>query len=118
MWKKQWRDLVTLIAGIWLAASPWGLGHPDEATRVMLYNAVVVGLAMALLSIANFAKEDWWQPILSLVLGLWAVASPFVLGFTAVRAMMFSTIGVGVVVAVVSFWQVVDRYDRTDRLLQ
>jgi xanthine/uracil permease len=125
MRQNQWKVLVTLIAGIWLVASPWALGHAGEASR-MFYNAVIAGLATILFAIADIylAKERSEPPIVKAVVacllaaGLWTLASPWILGFNTQRDMMLSTVVASVVVAVVSLWQVVGRYDVTDRLTQ
>jgi len=124
MRQNQWKVLVTLIAGIWLVASPWALGHAEETSR-MFYNVVIAGLATIVFAIADIylTKERSEPPVVKavvglLVVGLWTVASPWILGFNAQRDMMVSTVAAGVVVAVVSLWQVVVRYDVTDRLTQ
>ncbi|MBI4292369.1 MAG: SPW repeat protein [Betaproteobacteria bacterium] len=124
MSKKQWKNWVTLIAGIWLAASPWALGHAEEPSR-MFYNAVVAGLAATLLAIADiYLTTERSDPpniktvVGMLIVGLWTVASPWVLGFETQRDMVTSTVVAGVVVAAVSLWQLVDRYDITDSLPQ
>jgi hypothetical protein len=124
MRQNQWKVLVTLIAGIWLVASPWALGHAGEASR-MFYNAVIAGLATILFAIADIylTKERSEPPIVKavvglLAVGLWTVASPWILGFNTQRDMMVSAVVAGAVVAVVSLWQVVGRYDVTDRLTQ
>lgn len=119
MRKSQWKDLVTLIAGVVLVAAPWTLDQADETTR-MFYNAVAVGFTIALASVTNLlvSTERLEPPVVKFLVGLWAVASPWVLGFATQRDMMISTVAVGVVVAVVSLRQLADRYDLTDRLPQ
>jgi len=125
MRQNQWKVLVTLIPGIWLVASPWALGHAAEEASRMFYNAVIAGLATIVFAIADtyLTNERSEPPIVKavvglLAVGLWTVGSPWILGFNAQRDMMISTVAAGVVVAVVSLWQFVDRYDVTDRLTQ
>lgn len=116
MHNKQWQDIVSLIAGVGLAAAPWALDVLD-ADQAMVYNAIAVGIAIAFFALADLAKEERWEPIASLLLGLWAVASPWVLGFATAGNMMIATVAAGAIVAVVSLWQIVERYDLTQRLL-
>ena len=59
MRKEHWQPWVSLAAGIWLAACPWLLGHADQSTR-MLYNALVVGLAIVLASAASLIRKERW----------------------------------------------------------
>jgi hypothetical protein len=124
MRQNQWKNWVTLIAGIWLAASPWVLGHVDDASKVF-YNAVATGLALAILSVADLLMTNE-RPTpatvktvgTSLAVGLWELASPWILGFSSHKDIAYNALAVGVIVAIVSLWQVVERYDVTDRLTQ
>lgn len=66
------------------------------------WNAWIVGAAIALIAAAAlyafYEVEEW----VNLVLGVWAVVAPWVLGFAAVTAAMWVHLIVGVVVAVVA----------------
>jgi uncharacterized membrane protein HdeD (DUF308 family) len=114
---KQWQEWVALLAGLWLAASPWLLGHADHPT-LALYNALTVGILIALISAANLIKEERWEPIASVILGLWAVASPWIFHFWAARSLGISTAIAGGVVAVVSLLQVAEHHNPGNRLPQ
>jgi hypothetical protein len=66
-------------------------------------------IAISLLSMLAYAN---WEEWMNLALGLWLIASPWVLGFAHVRAMHFS-VGVGAVVtfmALLELWLVFDGY--------
>ena len=117
MRNKQWQGVVALCAGIWLAASPWLLGHEGEPTK-MLYSCVISGLAMAMLAIADMAKPDRREPVVNMILGFWAIASPWLLGFADDHSMMVSTVTAGVIGGAASLWQIVERYDLPNRMPQ
>lgn len=69
------------------------------------------GIAIAVISLAAMAAYSNWEEWANLLLGLWLIASPWLLGFAHTRAMHF-TIGVGVIVtfmAALELWLVYDR---------
>lgn len=114
MLTKRWQDWVMLIAGAWFAAAPWVMGFADAPSAV-LYNAVIVGVAMALLSAGEIAKPEAWEPMVLFFVGLWAIASPWVLGYTGMREMMLSAVVVGAIVAILSLWDCVKHFDLINR---
>ncbi|MBB3353815.1 hypothetical protein CO660_17835 [Rhizobium sp. L9] len=93
-------DIVNIVAGLALLISPWLLGFAAESGAA--WNAWIVGAAIALIAAAAlyafYEVEEW----VNLVLGVWAVVAPWVLGFAAVTAAMWVHLIVGVVVAVVA----------------
>lgn len=94
--------LVALI-GIWIAASPFVF----ESTETALWNNVLVGAAIFLLAGYNYYRMSNAHlasvGVASLValLGLWALASPFVLGMGS-ETLLWSTAISGLVVAALS----------------
>ena len=75
-------DVVNIIAGVALVLSPWFLGYAAEAPaawHAWIAGAVVVLIAAGAL-LAFHAYEEW----ANLVVGLWTVAAPWVIGFSAV----------------------------------
>src|SRR5207237_8430719 len=71
-------DVANLVLGAILFVSPWifgfDAGKPSQ-------NAMIVGIVMAVLAIAALAAYAAWEEWLNLVVGLWAVSSPWELGF-------------------------------------
>lgn len=98
----RWQDWVNLVLGAYLAASPWGLGfsHHDFAT----WNAVVLGLAIIVISLIDIDAPASWEEWVNLVLGLWLVVSPLALGFQNEVTPAWSTIIVGILVAMFAAW--------------
>lgn len=45
-----------------------------------------------------------WQGWVNLILGLWLIISPWVLGFSTVAGAMWNSLIVGIVVAILSYW--------------
>lgn len=93
-------DVVNIVAGLGLLLSPWYLGFSSEVYAA--WNAWIVGAAVAVIAAAAlfaFHEAEEW---VNLVVGLWAVVAPWVLGFSAVTAAMWVHMIAGIVVAVVA----------------
>ena len=97
---RKWRaesvlDLYNLGLAIFLCLSPWLFAHANGTAAIDLR---VSGAAIALLSLAAMVAFASWEEWTNLLLGIWLIVSPWVLGFAHTRAMHFS-IGVGAAVA-------------------
>ncbi|BBX75380.1 SPW repeat protein [Mycobacterium shinjukuense] len=91
---------LTLLAGLYVAASPWIVGF--HATSRLTWCDVIVGIAVAYLAYGFASALDrthgmtWTLP----VLGVWLIFSPWILrGVTVTAGMMWSHIIAGLVVA-------------------
>lgn len=93
-------DIVNIVAGFGLLLSPWLLGCAAETYAA--WNAWVVGTVIAVIAAAAlyafYEAEEW----VNLVAGIWTVAAPWVLGFSAVTAAMWVHVVAGIVVAVLA----------------
>jgi hypothetical protein len=98
--KRSWRrdsvlDLYNLLLAALLFASPWLFKLSNGAAKMDLWAGGIVIAAISLAAIVAYANWEEWANV---AVGLWLVASPWVLGFAHTRAMHYS-IGIGVVVA-------------------
>lgn len=91
-------DVLNLILGGILVASPWIFGF---AASTQSQNAIVAGLIIAVLSIAALAAFAQWEEWLNLAVGFWVLVSPWVLGFSGTTAMRVCVI-VGLIVAAIA----------------
>ncbi|MBI4274121.1 MAG: SPW repeat protein [Rhizobiales bacterium] len=96
-------DAINLMLGAILFLSPWLYGF---APGLQTQNSVVSGIVIVVLSIAAFTAFAKWEEWLNLVLGLWVVVSPWVLGFAGTTAMWIDVvIGGGVaLLAAIELW--------------
>ncbi|MCC6889364.1 MAG: SPW repeat protein [Hyphomicrobiales bacterium] len=99
----EWRnervcDVLNLILGAFLFFSPWIFGF---ASGAQTQNAVISGIAIMVLSIAALAAFATWEEWLNLIIGLWVVVSPWVLGFADTTAAMVA-LAVGILVAAIA----------------
>jgi len=95
-------DVANLILGAILLASPWMFAFADGPQT---QNAIGSGAIIVLLSIAALAAFAFWEEWLNLIVGLWVLASPWVLGFVGTAMTVHVTIGILVaVLAAVEIW--------------
>lgn len=88
-------DIYNVALGAFLFACPWLFAFTREAARLDAWAMGLVIAAMAIAAVVTFAE---WEEWVNLALGLWLLASPFLLGFAHTPAMRVD-IGVGFVVA-------------------
>ena len=91
-------DVANLILGAVLFFSPWIFGFDAGAQT---QNAVICGIIIAALSIAALAAFAVWEEWLNLIVGLWVIVSPWILGFQGSTAMTVHLV-IGIIVAVLA----------------
>ena len=88
-------DVYKLVLGFFVFLSPWLFALSYGPARI---ESVVSGVAVMVLSLAALIAFADWEEWAALAMGLWLLASPWVLGFPHAAAMKIY-IGVGLVVA-------------------
>jgi hypothetical protein len=91
-------DVANLVLGAFLFVSPWIFGFDVGKASG---NANIAGIVIAVLAIAALAAFAVWEEWLNLIVGLWTLVSPWVLGFQGTTAMTIHII-VGAAVAILA----------------
>ena len=91
----KWCDVANLVLGAFLFFSPWMFGFDAGKPSG---NAYISGIVIAVLAIAALAAFAIWEEWLNLIVGLWTLVSPWVLGFQGTTAMTVHVL-IGVAVA-------------------
>jgi SPW repeat len=109
---RKWRsesvlDLYNLVLAAVLFAAPWFFAH---ASRTAGMDLRLSSAAIIILSLAAIVAFSTWEEWINLVLGLWLVVSPWLLGFAHTRAMHFS-IAIGAAIAFFAALELWLRYD-------
>ena len=97
---RKWRsesilDLYNLVLAVLLFVSPWFFAHRNGTAVIDLRAS---SAAIAIISLAAMFAVAYWEEWTNLLVGIWLVMSPWVLGFAHTSAMHFS-IAVGAAVA-------------------
>ena len=88
-----------IIAGLWLIAAPFVLGH--AAVEAAMWNEILVGAVVLVLAAVRVANPDRFAglSLVNLIAGLWLIAAPFVCGYADVGRAMWNDVIVGIVIA-------------------
>ena len=91
---------VNVVFGVWVAVSPFALAFTRFPAAT--WNAVIVGLAVALLALSR-GPVNRSVGLFNIVLGLWLIASPFVLAI-ALPAAFWNSIIFGALIVLAAFF--------------
>jgi hypothetical protein len=95
-------DWINIVLAVCLFVSPWAIGF--VADIVPAWNAWIVAVVVGIFAIATLAAFAEWEEWINLVLGLWLIVSPWLLGFAADVNAMWTHVFMGVLIAAVSGW--------------
>jgi hypothetical protein len=100
-------DVINLFLGTILFFSPWLFGLPAGAPR---QTASIIGLFIAVLSVAALAAFAVWEEWLNLIAGLWLIVAPWLLSFQDSNAMMIDVVIGSLVAGLAAFeiWLALD----------
>ena len=103
-------NTLAALLGVFLFVSPWVLGFTTD--RIASWNAWSTGVAVALIALVALPQPRAWQAWIALLLGAWAIVSPWILGFsdlrTATGACFIAGMGVAIL-ATAELWQLYGR---------
>jgi hypothetical protein len=108
MSNQRWQDWVTALVGIWVFASPWIIPSIISGTSgldgIALWNHYLAGAAVIVVALAALYAYQVWEEWVTVVLGLWLAASPWLLGFSGNAAFAASDVLAGAAVAALGGW--------------
>jgi len=90
-------DIGNAVIGVCLALAPWLFDFAHEGSAA--WNAWIVGAAVAIIAVGALVSFYQWAEWLNLVLGLWAIVAPWVIGFSAITAATYAHVVSGIMVA-------------------
>jgi hypothetical protein len=101
--KEAIADVINLVLGVILFATPWYFGFMSGGPA---QSAWVTGVLIALAAIVALIAFAEWEEWLALLFGLWAIVAPWVLGFAGTN--MSATQAhfvIGILVALLAAWE-------------
>jgi hypothetical protein len=97
--------LVALV-GLWEVIAVAVLGYSAAGTA--MWDAILVGAVLLILGIwaalSNQTGTDRTLDWINVVLGVWLIIAPFLLGYSALTAALWNDIIVGIVIVVLAGW--------------
>ena len=103
----RWQDWTNVVLGCWLIASPWELEY--SLNKAATGNACGLGAVLVMFNLISAARLlDQGQEILNIILGIWLILSPYLLGFAVEREPATNAILVGLMVLGLAAWQIYD----------
>ncbi len=95
---------LNVLAGIWLIIAPFLLGFTNNTFA--MWDGIIVGVIVLILAAIRFASPDrnGWLSWVNLILGLWLIVAPFVLGFSFLTIALWDSVVIGIAVAILAFW--------------
>ena len=100
MTERRWKDGANLILGAWFFVSPWVLGYTYTVAGL---NAHTMGAAIVVVALIAAYMPHAWQEIVNTIIGVWLVASPFVLPHVR-TAVALHTVVVGILATAFAIW--------------
>jgi len=97
---RRWQDGANFVLGIWLFTSPWVLGYSDTIAG---WNAYLTGAAIVLFAVIAAYVPNAWEEVINMVIGVWLVLSPFVLGRVP-KDVALHTVCVGILATAFAIW--------------
>lgn len=101
---ERWRDWLLLAFGVWLVISPFVLGYGGPGVGMAMWNPIIVGVAVIIFAAAVVMKPQQWEEWINLVLGVWLILAPFILGFTQLQAALWNHLIVGALIVAGAVW--------------
>jgi hypothetical protein len=92
------------VIGFWLFISPWVFA--GAAAGAAAWSFWIVGILIAILALAALSAFHVWEEWVNVVLGLWMIVSPWVLGFSAAAGLTWNAVIMGVLVVAFAGWAV------------
>jgi len=86
-----------LVLGLLLFVAPWVVGFAVDQTAA--WTAWATGVLIALVGAVALAGQAYAAAWVNLVLGLWAIVAPWLLGFAMLQSAMWSHVALGALVA-------------------
>ena len=109
---QSWEDWLGMLLGVLIEVSPWFPFSSHDVMNAergtMILNTFVVGMLVFGLGQLEYVALQRWEEVGEIALGLWLIASPFILGYSGDEALRVWHIVLGTIVALLGalqLWQ-------------
>ncbi|RXH26820.1 MULTISPECIES: SPW repeat protein [Bradyrhizobium] len=114
---RTWEDWCGMLLGAAIVASPWfPIQDPAvNAHQTMILNTVAIGLVVFGISQLEYVALQRWQEVTTILIGLWLIASPYVMGYSGDGFLRVYHTGLGAVLVLLGVLQLWQDWDLTDQ---
>ena len=110
---RKWEDWLGMLLGVLIILSPWyptQAGHEivDAGRNVVILNTFAVGILVFGVAQLEYVALQRWEEVAAILLALWLIVSPYVLGYHGDGLLRFyhSTLGgLVLLLATLQLWQ-------------
>jgi hypothetical protein len=113
---RTWEDWVELTLGALVMLSPWILNQTDHYSAIV--SSGLTGLALIVIAGMELFRVYRWHEYASLLLGLWIIASPSVLGYTSLVPLASWHYVLGAVIAGLAALEIWQDWSLSDKDLE
>lgn len=99
---RTWEDYADMLLGVLIGISPWLAG--EQYSQLIMGNAILVGALIILLAQLELTNLHRWEEAAEIILGLWLIASPYVLGYAG-NPLAWWHYGLGAIVVLLSLFE-------------
>jgi len=100
--QEHWQDPVNALFGAFLLLSPWVAGYDSDTLATV--NATVIGIALIAAAMGAMLVPRAWEEWTEALLGLWLVASPWLLGFGGDSRARAAAVVAGLAITLLALW--------------
>jgi hypothetical protein len=110
---RTWEDWLGMLLGVLIVLSPWfptqtASEMVDAERSFIVLNTFTVGLLVFGLAQLEYVALQRWEEVAEILLGLWLIISPYLLGYSGEGMLRFWHTGLGgavVLLAALQLWQ-------------
>ena len=115
---RTWEDWGGMLLGALIVGSPWFPIHEEGVTagyQMVILNSVAIGLVVFGLSQLEYVALQRWQEVATILVGLWLIVSPYVLGYSGEGFLRIYHTSLGALVVLLGVLQLWQDWGQTDQ---
>ena len=114
---RTWEDWCGMLLGVLIVVSPW---FPiQEAAiagqQVIILNTIAIGLVVFGLAQLEYVALQRWEEVTTILVGLWLIVSPYVLGYSGEGFLRLYHCSLGAVVVLLGVLQLWQDWEQSDQ---
>ena len=99
---RYWHDSVNMVLGAWLILSPFALRFFENTAAA--WNVMTVGVVVLVAAGAAIIAFHRWEEWVNTALGVWLIASAWILGYGVETALVWNQVLSGALIGGLALW--------------